>query len=62
MSPLATPRQIKFIQAIGREYGIGADELDGRARDRYGRSVAELSRYEASSFIEALQSLRNADR
>lgn len=55
----ATPRQLKFIQAIAREHGIGDDELNSEVEQLYGRPVAQLDRRDASAFIERLQSRRN---
>jgi hypothetical protein len=55
----ATPRQLKFIQAIAREHGIGDDELNAEVEQLYGRQVAQLDRRDASAFIERLQSRRN---
>jgi hypothetical protein len=55
----ATPRQIKFIEAIAREHGIGDDELRAEVEQLYGRQVEELDRRDASAFIERLQSRRS---
>jgi hypothetical protein len=55
----ATPRQLKFIQAIAREHGIGDEELNAEVEQLYGRQVAQLDRRDASAFIERLQSRRN---
>jgi hypothetical protein len=55
----ATPRQLKFIQAIAREHGMGDDELNAEVEQLYGRQVAQLDRRDASAFIERLQSRRN---
>jgi len=58
-SQAATPRQLKFIQAIAREHGIGEAELSSEVEQLYGRPVAELDRRDASAYIERLQSRRN---
>ena len=54
----ATPRQLKFIQAIAREHGIADDELNAEVEQLYGRQVSQLDRRDASAFIERLQSRR----
>jgi hypothetical protein len=55
----ATPRQIKFIQAIAREHGMSDDALASEVEQLYGRAVEQLDRRDASAFIERLQSRRN---
>jgi hypothetical protein len=55
----ATPRQLKFIQAIARETGLSDEELNDEVQRAYGRPVAELTRRDASAFIERLQARRN---
>lgn len=55
----ATPRQIKFIQAIAREHGMSDDALNSEVEQLYGRAVEQLDRRDASAFIERLQSRRN---
>lgn len=55
----ATPRQLKYIEAIAREAGISDNEINAEAEQLYGRSVAQLERRDASAFIERLQSRRN---
>lgn len=59
---LATPRQIKFIQAIAREHGIGDDDLNAEVEQLYGRPVGQLDRRDASSYIERLQSRGNVSQ
>ena len=56
----ATPRQLKFIQAIAREAGLEEAELNEEAERAYGRPIAELGRRDASAFIERLQARRGA--
>jgi hypothetical protein len=51
----ATPRQLKFIQAIAREKGMTDDMVSGHADRIYGKTVGEIDRHEASAFIEWLQ-------
>jgi hypothetical protein len=55
----ATPRQLKFIQAIAREHGIADEELSAEVEQLYGRQVSQLDRRDASAFIERLQSRRS---
>ena len=56
----ATPRQLKFIQAIAREAGLEEEALEEEATRAFGRPVAELGRRDASAFIERLQARRGA--
>lgn len=56
----ATARQLKFIHAIARETGLSDDELNDEVQRAYGRPVAELTRRDASAFIERLQGRRGA--
>ncbi len=58
MNQPATPRQLKFIQAIGREAGLDDQGLDQEAERTYGSLVANLGRRDASAFIELLQARR----
>lgn len=58
-SQAATPRQLKFIQAIAREHGMSDDEVESEVEQLYGRPVAQLDRRDASAFIERLQSRRH---
>jgi hypothetical protein len=53
-----TPRQVKFIEALAREFGIGDDELNAEVEQLYGRTVDQLDRRDASAYIERLQSHR----
>lgn len=59
VSQPATPRQLKFIQAIAREHGLEDAALEAEVQQLYGRSVSQLDRRDASAFIERLQSRRN---
>jgi hypothetical protein len=54
----ATPRQLKFMEAVAREAGLSDDELRDEIQRIYGRPAHELSRRDASSFIERLQNRR----
>jgi hypothetical protein len=52
----ATQRQLKFIQAMARDKGIDQDTLEAEADRLYGQpSLQELSRRDASAFIDHLQ-------
>lgn len=52
----ATSPQIKAIYSIGRgRRGLGEAEVDERCRAVYGGPPAELSRRQASEFIDALK-------
>lgn len=55
IDPLATPRQIKFIQALAREQGMSDDEMSHELALIFGRAMSELSRRDASLYIERLQ-------
>ncbi|MGI8549291.1 MAG: hypothetical protein ACR2PL_00640 [Dehalococcoidia bacterium] len=53
---LATEPQVKAIFAIGRgAQGLDDAELDARCRERYGCAPQELTRRQASEFIDALK-------
>ena len=53
---LATVAQIKAIYAIARsEHELSEEELDERCRQTYGRCPAELTKREASSYIDKLK-------
>ena len=52
----STPSQIKAIYAIAREeHGLSEDEADQRSLEGYGRSPEELTKREASEFINRLK-------
>lgn len=50
----ATTRQVQFIRALAREYGLEQERLDRGARQLFGASVAALSRQEAAVLIDRL--------
>lgn len=54
----ATDRQLKFIEAIARELGIAESAISEEAEQLFGRPLNELTRIDASNFIERLQSRR----
>jgi hypothetical protein len=54
----ATPRQLKFIQAIAREQGVSDEDMNAEVQQLYGRPLAQLDRRDASAYIERIQSRR----
>ncbi len=57
----ATEKQIKAILTIARNsLGLSPAETDAKCRDVYGFPVAELSRWEASQFIDLLKQDKTA--
>ena len=58
----ATDRQLKFIQAIAREAGLDDARLNGEVTELFGHPLSDLSRRDASSFIERLQARRASER
>lgn len=54
----ATQRQVRFLQAIAREAGLSPHEVEAEARSLYGAPLDEISRRNASAFIERLQAKR----
>ena len=54
----ATQRQLKFIQAIAREAGLGDDALEEEAARLCGAPLSDLTRRDASALIERLQARR----
>ena len=53
--PAATEPQVKAIYCIGRDQSLGETDIEARCRDRYGRPPAELSKHQASEFIDLLR-------
>lgn len=52
----ATPAQIKAIYVIGRnEQQLSEDDVEDMSRRNFGRQVSELSKREASEFIDLLK-------
>ncbi len=52
----ATEAQIRAIRAIGRaRHQFSEEQLEGLARERFGKGLAELSRREASALIDDLR-------
>ncbi|MBI4215964.1 MAG: hypothetical protein HY687_01020 [Chloroflexi bacterium] len=57
--PKATPAQVTAIYTIGREvHHLGQEEVAQRCRERCGRPPEELSKREASQFIDQLKAPR----
>lgn len=54
-----TPNQQKYLFSLAREAGIPNDELDEIVHERFGHSVSELLKSEASTLIGSLQELRD---
>ncbi len=54
----ATPRQVKYLQALAREAGLASDELEERSQQGFGCSVSELSKVDISALIEQIQAGR----
>jgi hypothetical protein len=55
----ATERQVSFVYAIGREAGMGREEVDGFCEGLFDAGPELLTRKEASTVIDALQRKRN---
>lgn len=59
----ATPAQVKAIYSIAwSEYELNTEELDQRCRETYGRPPAELTKREASDFIDRLKGTSQSRR
>ncbi len=54
----ATQRQIRFVQAIAREAGLSPSEVEAEAQRLYGVRLDDITRRDASAFIERLQARR----
>lgn len=52
----ATERQLRYLQAVAREAGLDAAALDERAMQEFGVQAPALSRRDASSLIDLIQS------
>lgn len=52
----ATQRQLRYLQAVAREAGLDGAALDERAMQEFGVQAAALSRRDASSLIDLIQS------
>lgn len=54
----ATPRQLKFMEAVAREAGISEEDMKAQVKERFNCLPHELSRRDASALIESLQARR----
>ena len=52
----ATQRQLRYLQAVAREAGLDGAALDERAMEEFGVQAAALSRRDASTLIDLVQS------
>jgi hypothetical protein len=52
----ATQRQLRYLQAVAREAGLDPEALDQRAMQEFGVLAQALSRRDASSLIDLIQS------
>jgi len=52
----ATQRQLRYLQAVAREAGLDGAALDEKAMQEFGVQAAALSRRDASSLIDIIQS------
>ena len=60
---VATPAQVKAIYSIAwSEHELNTEELDQRCRETYGRPPAELTKREASDFIDRLKGTSQSRR
>ncbi|MFM9106689.1 MAG: hypothetical protein ACKOWF_08320 [Chloroflexota bacterium] len=57
-NPAPTQRQIRYLQAVGREAGLSDEEIEQEAIGRFGTGLKEISRRDASILIEHLQARR----
>lgn len=54
----ATQRQIRFMQAIAREAGLSPSEVEAETQNLFGVRLEDITRRDASAFIERLQARR----
>jgi hypothetical protein len=54
----ATQRQLRYLQAVAREAGIDASSLDELAMSEFGVLANDLSRRDASTLIDNIQTRR----
>jgi hypothetical protein len=52
----ATQRQLRYLQAVAREAGLDGAALDERAMQEFGVQAVALSRRDASTLIDLIQS------
>jgi hypothetical protein len=53
-----TPRQLKYIHAIALDQGLSDEMVQEQTQNLYDKSVRELTRRDASRFIDHLMSRR----
>jgi hypothetical protein len=58
----ATQRQLRYLQAVAREAGLDGAALDERAMEEFGVQAAALSRRDASTLIDLIQSRPNGSQ
>lgn len=54
----ATQRQLRYLQAVAREAGLDPAALDERAMQEFGVLAGDLSRRDASTLIDLIQTRR----
>ena len=54
-----TPRQLEYLRDMARRLGMSEEELEARAQEQFGTSLADLGRQEASALIESLRQRRS---
>ena len=54
----ATLRQMNFIRALSREAGLNEEMTNVEAERIYGKLVRQLTRREASEFIDHMQTIK----
>lgn len=54
----ATQRQLRYLQAVAREAGYDVAALDNRAHQEFGVDAKDLTRQDASTVIDLIQSDR----
>jgi hypothetical protein len=54
-----TPNQRRYIESLARDAGMDQPGLEQTVNKRYGRTMDELPKSEASALIEALQAIKD---
>lgn len=55
----ATPNQIRYIESLARDTGMDKESLDAHCQEMNGVPLGQISKAQASSYIEALQALKD---
>jgi hypothetical protein len=56
---LITEKQLKFLWAVAREKGLSDDDVHAETKRRYGKeSTSDLTRADASAFLDVLQAMQ----